>query len=149
HLRNHPAGLIETHSRDLPAILEALFQRGIRRAFVEGGPQLASALIAADLVDEYAVYLAPSILGGSGLAIGDIGVPSLSGIKHLDILGVEQLGNDLLVRARARPRVQPASHPHPAATPQPATSTTAGTAASTTATDSTASTSATRTTTER
>ena len=99
-LRNHPAGLIETGSRDLPAILDDLFDRGVRRAFVEGGPTLASALVAADLVDEYAIYLSPSLLGGDKLALGDIGVASMPGIRRLEIRGVEQLGGDLLVIAR-------------------------------------------------
>ncbi|MCU1469637.1 MAG: ribD [Glaciihabitans sp.] len=99
-LRRHPAGLIETASRDLPAILGALFDRGIRRAFVEGGPTLVSALVAEDLVDEYAIYLSPTLLGGDKLAIGDIGVTSMPGIKRLDVRSVEQLGGDLLLTAR-------------------------------------------------
>jgi diaminohydroxyphosphoribosylaminopyrimidine deaminase/5-amino-6-(5-phosphoribosylamino)uracil reductase len=100
-LRSHPAGLIETRSRNLPTILTGLFERGIRRVFVEGGPTLVSALVAADLVDEYAIYLAPSLLGGGGLALGDIGVGGMAAIKKLDIRSVEQLGGDLLVTARA------------------------------------------------
>jgi diaminohydroxyphosphoribosylaminopyrimidine deaminase/5-amino-6-(5-phosphoribosylamino)uracil reductase len=99
-LRAHPAGLIETGSRDLRAILSDLFDRGIRRAFVEGGPMLASALIAADLVDEYAIYLSPALLGGDRLALGDIGVGSMPQIRRLDIRGIEQLGADLLISAR-------------------------------------------------
>lgn len=100
-LHDHPAGLVETRSRDLPAILAGLFDRGIRRVFVEGGPSLASAIIAADLVDEYAVYLAPALLGGPRLAVGDIGINDMGGIRQLRVTGVEQLGNDLLVSARA------------------------------------------------
>ena len=98
-LRSHPGGLLETRSRDLLAVVSGLFDRGIRRVFVEGGPTLASALVAADLVDEFAIYLAPALLGGGGLAIGDIGVPSMAGIKRLELLGVQRLGNDLLVTA--------------------------------------------------
>ena len=102
-LRRHPAGLIETRSRDLPAILSDLFDRGVRRVFVEGGPQLASALIAADLADDFAIYLAPLLLGGDRLALGDIGVGTLADGRRLQITGVENLGNDLLVLARATP----------------------------------------------
>jgi diaminohydroxyphosphoribosylaminopyrimidine deaminase/5-amino-6-(5-phosphoribosylamino)uracil reductase len=99
-LRSHPAGLIESHSRDLGAVLAGLFDRGIHRAFVEGGPTLASALVAAGLVDEYAIYLAPALLGGGRLALGDIGAATIADIRRLDITGVEQLGNDLLIHAR-------------------------------------------------
>jgi diaminohydroxyphosphoribosylaminopyrimidine deaminase/5-amino-6-(5-phosphoribosylamino)uracil reductase len=99
-LRNHPAGLIETGSRDVEQILTDLFQRGIHRVLVEGGPAVASALVAADLVDEYAIYLAPSLLGGNRLALGDIGVASIGEARKLQLTGVEQLGNDLLIHAR-------------------------------------------------
>ncbi|MCU1552341.1 MAG: ribD [Glaciihabitans sp.] len=105
-LREHPAGLIETGSRDLTAVLARLFQRGIRRVYVEGGPTLASAFVAAGLVDEYAIYLAPKLLGGGNLALGDIGVSTMSEIKNLDIRSVERLGNDLLIVARAVPEVK-------------------------------------------
>ncbi|HEV7950341.1 MAG TPA: bifunctional diaminohydroxyphosphoribosylaminopyrimidine deaminase/5-amino-6-(5-phosphoribosylamino)uracil reductase RibD [Glaciihabitans sp.] len=99
-LHQHPQPVIETRSRDLPAILGDLFARGIRRIYVEGGPTLISAFVAADLVDEYTIYLAPSLLGGDRVAIGDIGVPSIGGAKQLTITGIEQLGNDLLIHAR-------------------------------------------------
>lgn len=99
-LRQHPAGLIETASRDLPAILTSLFDRGIRRAFVEGGPTLASAFVGADLVDEYAIYLSPTLLGGDRLALGDIDVASMPDIKRLEIRSVERVGGDVLVTAR-------------------------------------------------
>jgi diaminohydroxyphosphoribosylaminopyrimidine deaminase/5-amino-6-(5-phosphoribosylamino)uracil reductase len=105
-LREHPAGLIETGSRDLTAALSLLWDRGIRRLFIEGGPTIASAAIEADLVDEYAIYLAPSLLGGPKLAIDDIGVGSMPAIKKLDIRAIEQLGNDLLITARARKKEQ-------------------------------------------
>jgi diaminohydroxyphosphoribosylaminopyrimidine deaminase / 5-amino-6-(5-phosphoribosylamino)uracil reductase len=100
-LRAHPAGLIETGSRDLGRILSELFDLGIRRVFIEGGPTIASAAIAAGLVDEYAIYLAPALLGGGGLAIGDIGVTAMGGIKRLEIRSIEQLGNDALITALA------------------------------------------------
>jgi diaminohydroxyphosphoribosylaminopyrimidine deaminase/5-amino-6-(5-phosphoribosylamino)uracil reductase len=100
-LRQHPAGLIETGTRDLGAALSILWERGVRRVYIEGGPTVASAAIAAGLVDEYAIYLAPALLGGSKLAIGDIGVESMADIRHLDVRSVEQLGNDLLIIARS------------------------------------------------
>jgi diaminohydroxyphosphoribosylaminopyrimidine deaminase/5-amino-6-(5-phosphoribosylamino)uracil reductase len=100
-VRSHPAGLIETHSRDLEQVLRGLFGRGIRRVFVEGGPAVASALIAAGLVDEYFVYLAPTLLGGPNTAVGDIGVASIGEQRKLSITQIERLGDDILVVARA------------------------------------------------
>jgi len=99
-LRQHPGGLIEILDHDLDGALSALFARGIRRIYVEGGPTLESAMIAAGLVDEYAIYLAPALLGGDQLAVRDIGAASITGIRRLQIVGLEQLGNDLLITAR-------------------------------------------------
>jgi len=110
-LRAHPRGLIETASRDLAAVLSGLFQLGIRHAFVEGGPTLASAFVAAGLVDEYLVYLAPSLLGGDRLAIGDIGVGTIGEARRLRITSVEHLGDDLLITATPHRPVTPPPHP--------------------------------------
>lgn len=99
-LHDHPAGLIETGSRDLEAVLAQLFARDIRHVFVEGGPTLASAFVAAGLVDEYLIYLAPTLLGGARTAIGDIGVASIDDQRRLAVTTIEQLGADLLVTAR-------------------------------------------------
>lgn len=99
-LRSHPAGLIEAGSGDLDGILRDLFGRGIRRVFVEGGPTLASSFIEAGLVDEYLVYLAPLLLGGDRVAVGEIGVATIRDARPLTITSVESLGPDILVVAR-------------------------------------------------
>lgn len=96
----HPQTPIITGSRDLPTILADLFERDFRHAFVEGGPTLASAFVAAGLVDEYLVYLAPMLLGGGRLALTDIGVGSIGEARQLSIDSVERVGDDLLVVAR-------------------------------------------------
>lgn len=95
----HPNPVIFEGTHDLHAVVADLHQRGFRRAYVEGGPTLASAFVAAGLVDEYAVYLAPTLLGGPRLALGDIGVETIGDQRRLRILDVERLGGDLLIRA--------------------------------------------------
>ncbi len=99
-LHAHPAGVIVTRSRDIDDVLARLFERDVRRVYVEGGPTLASAFIAAGLVDEYSIYLAPKLLGGSRLAVGDIGVDSIADARELTILALDQLGDDLHLSAR-------------------------------------------------
>ena len=101
-LWDHPRGVLETGSRNLDDIMSWLFEQGIRRAFVEGGPTLASAFVAAGLVDDYLIYLAPKLLGGDRLALGDIGVPNIADARELRITTVEHLGNDILITARPR-----------------------------------------------
>jgi diaminohydroxyphosphoribosylaminopyrimidine deaminase/5-amino-6-(5-phosphoribosylamino)uracil reductase len=51
---------------DLAASLAALAERGITRLLVEGGAQLAAALLRADLVDRLAWFHAPTVMGGDG-----------------------------------------------------------------------------------
>lgn len=84
---------------DLSADLAELHARGVRRLFVEGGPRVTSSLIAAGLVDELLVYVAPALLGGPRLALGDLGVADMDGIKRLRVTHIGQLGADLLVKA--------------------------------------------------
>ncbi|GAA2189130.1 bifunctional diaminohydroxyphosphoribosylaminopyrimidine deaminase/5-amino-6-(5-phosphoribosylamino)uracil reductase RibD [Leucobacter alluvii] len=105
-VRAHPAlaanGLTEPlhySGTDLVADLASLAARGVRSVFVEGGPAVASALIAAGLADEVLVYVAPALLGGGRLAIGDLGIPSMSGIQRLADARLEPLGGDVLVTA--------------------------------------------------
>lgn len=99
-LHAHPAGLVVTGSRDLGAVLADLWERDVRRVFVEGGPTLASAFIAAGLADEYLVYLAPVIIGGPKTAITEVGIGTMTDLDRLRITAVEQLGDDILIVAR-------------------------------------------------
>ncbi|EYT54854.1 DeoR faimly transcriptional regulator [Leucobacter sp. UCD-THU] len=105
-VRQHPAlaahGLSEPlriTGDDLASDLAALHARGVRRLFVEGGPTVASALIAAGLADEVLVYLAPALLGGPRLALGDLGIADMAGIERLRVSRTAQLGADLLIKA--------------------------------------------------
>ena len=79
--------------------LRALAARGIRSVFVEGGPAIASSLIAAGLAHETLVYVAPSLLGGPRLALGDLGISSMNGLKPLRRARLTQLGADWLIEA--------------------------------------------------
>jgi len=52
---------------DLKDGLECLAAKGITRLMVEGGPTLAAAFIAADLVDEAVLFQSPKIVGPDGI----------------------------------------------------------------------------------
>ncbi len=99
-VRRHPHEPVFADGSDLPAQLAELHRRGIRSLFVEGGPTLASAFIAAGLADELLVYLAPVLLGGPQLALGELGIASIDEALRLELASVERLGDDLLVVAR-------------------------------------------------
>ncbi|MFO7689793.1 MAG: bifunctional diaminohydroxyphosphoribosylaminopyrimidine deaminase/5-amino-6-(5-phosphoribosylamino)uracil reductase RibD [Cryobacterium sp.] len=117
-LRRHPQDALFYDGSDLGAVLTDLLARGIRHVFVEGGPTLASAFVAAGLADEYLVYLAPTLLGGPRLALGDIGVAGIGEQRRLRIVHVEHLGDDLLIVARPRdPAPTTPTSTTPASTP--------------------------------
>lgn len=108
----HPNAVMLEHSHDLAGMLDELRQRGLHRVLVEGGPQLASAFVEADLVDEYLVYLAPTLLGGGRTALGEIGVGTLGERKNLQITRVDRLGHDLLIVAVPTPATSVDSPDH-------------------------------------
>lgn len=99
----HPHELVRLEGSDLAADLAELQARGIRSLFVEGGPTLASAFVAAGLTDELLVYLAPALIGGPRLAIGDLGVATIADARRYDFADIRRLGDDLLVVANPRP----------------------------------------------
>ena len=88
---------------DLAAMLADLGRRGINELHVEAGEKLNASLLAAGLVDELLVYVAPRLVGsGRGLA-------ALGPIARLDdALGfaftrIDTIGDDLRLMLRPRP----------------------------------------------
>jgi diaminohydroxyphosphoribosylaminopyrimidine deaminase/5-amino-6-(5-phosphoribosylamino)uracil reductase len=108
---------------DLPALLRALFGRGIRSVLLEGGPILAGAFLAAGLVDQVIGYVAPKLLGSGKAALLDAGVATIGDAIELDLTDITQIGPDLRFTAslRHKPSDQPAHHPadHLAHHPEP------------------------------
>lgn len=97
---NDKAPTIEIKSRDLEMVLSTLWKQGIKHVFVEAGSKLASAFVAADLVNEFLIYLAPMLLGGKNTALDEIGITNISEAMRLEILETTKFGGDILVRAR-------------------------------------------------
>ena len=87
---------------DLRKLLAALYQRGCRRALLEGGPTLAGAVVGARLVDEVVVYLAPKVLGAGPAAVVEAGVGTIADAIELDLLDVTRFGPDLRLTARIK-----------------------------------------------
>ncbi|MDL9980244.1 bifunctional diaminohydroxyphosphoribosylaminopyrimidine deaminase/5-amino-6-(5-phosphoribosylamino)uracil reductase RibD [Microbacterium candidum] len=105
-VRRHPHEPLFFDGPDLVAVLADLRERGIQRVFVEGGPALASSFLRAGLADEVLAYIAPVLLGGSRLAVGDIGVDTIGDAARLTVASVARLGDDLLVVATPSPTAQ-------------------------------------------
>jgi diaminohydroxyphosphoribosylaminopyrimidine deaminase/5-amino-6-(5-phosphoribosylamino)uracil reductase len=103
NILNDQAPTLHIQTRDLNQVLVELYSRGIKHVWVEGGPQLASQFVAHNLVDQYIIYLAPMLLGGSRTALGDIEVASMPQAKHLSFDCTLALGDDILIVARPKP----------------------------------------------
>ena len=86
---------------DLHALLHELAQRGLNEVHVEAGSRLNGALLAAGLVDEVLLYLAPCLLGDTAQGLFALpALESLAGKHRLAIREVKQFGDDLRVLAR-------------------------------------------------
>lgn len=81
---------------DLGATLRALAGRGITRVMVEAGPILSGAFLAADLVDEVALFRSPNALGEGIDALDGMPLSALTLSPKLRLAGSEQVGQDRL-----------------------------------------------------
>jgi diaminohydroxyphosphoribosylaminopyrimidine deaminase/5-amino-6-(5-phosphoribosylamino)uracil reductase len=82
------------------AVLAELFDRGVRRVLLEGGPELAAGFLRAGLVDEAVIHLAPKVLGAGPSLVGGLGITTITDALTLDVLDVTLLGSDVQVRLR-------------------------------------------------
>lgn len=88
---------------DIAAGMQALAGRGVTRLLVEGGAQLAAALLRADLVDRIAWFHAPAVMGGDGFAAAQaFGVADLAAMPRFVRERVTPLGADVLTELRRR-----------------------------------------------
>lgn len=81
---------------DLNLGLTALTEAGLERVFVEGGGQIASALIRLGVIDRLEWFRAPILLGAEGRpGIGDLGISALGEALSFSRLAVQAVGADL------------------------------------------------------
>ena len=87
---------------DLSALMRELAAREVNELHVEAGAGLSGALLAAGLVDELLLYLAPCVLGDPARGIAEFPAPlaRLSDRIALSVRSVERIGEDLRVIAR-------------------------------------------------
>jgi diaminohydroxyphosphoribosylaminopyrimidine deaminase/5-amino-6-(5-phosphoribosylamino)uracil reductase len=86
---------------ELPQMLEELGRRGINELHVEAGFRLNGSLVREGCVDEFLVYLNPSLLGDGAQGMVDLpAVASLQERLRLRIVSVERIGDDLRLLLR-------------------------------------------------
>jgi len=82
---------------DLADVLTLLAARGITRLMVEGGPTLAAAFVAADLVDEANLFQSSKLVGAAGIdALEGLPLAALTQSARLDCIARERIGVDML-----------------------------------------------------
>ncbi|MFT6531598.1 MAG: diaminohydroxyphosphoribosylaminopyrimidine deaminase [Limimaricola cinnabarinus] len=82
---------------DVGAALAALGEAGLTRVFCEGGAALAASLLAADLVDELALFTAGCAIGAEGTpALAAMGNDRLGDAPRLELAAHERVGADLM-----------------------------------------------------
>ena len=88
---------LELRSGPLDEELHALAQEGVQSLLLEGGPTLATAFLAAGLVDKLMLFVAPVISGSGPRFVGQLPVAfQLHGME------ARRIGDDVLLRAYLR-----------------------------------------------
>jgi diaminohydroxyphosphoribosylaminopyrimidine deaminase / 5-amino-6-(5-phosphoribosylamino)uracil reductase len=86
---------------DLPEMLQELGRRGINELHVEGGFRLNGSLVREGCVDEFLIYMNPSLLGDSAQGMVNLSdMTSLDQRVRLEIRSVDRIGDDLRILAR-------------------------------------------------
>jgi len=87
---------------DLAKMLLELGRRGVNELHVEGGFKLNGSLVREGCVDEYLIYLNPSLLGDSAQGMVNLAeMTSLDQRVALKIRSVDRIGGDLRILARS------------------------------------------------
>ena len=84
---------------DLPAVLRRLSAEGVVNLLVEGGAEVFGAFIDQGLADELLLFIAPKLVGSSGLSwTGRVDVKSMAEAIALEEVAISTRGQDALVR---------------------------------------------------
>jgi diaminohydroxyphosphoribosylaminopyrimidine deaminase/5-amino-6-(5-phosphoribosylamino)uracil reductase len=80
---------------DITAAAQELGRRGLTRVLVEGGGEVAAALLAGNLVDRLTVYRSGLVLGGdSRSAIGHLGLEKVGSAPRFSLVSTRRVGAD-------------------------------------------------------
>ncbi|GAA1989684.1 bifunctional diaminohydroxyphosphoribosylaminopyrimidine deaminase/5-amino-6-(5-phosphoribosylamino)uracil reductase RibD [Terrabacter lapilli] len=94
-----PGCAVRLSTRDPREALDALWLRGVRDVWLEGGPTLAAAFVRGGLVDDVYAYVAPALLGAGRAAVADLGIGTISDARRLRLVDVAVVGQDVRIHA--------------------------------------------------
>ncbi len=84
-------------SRDFTELIDFVKAEGFNQVLVEAGPTFGSALLAAGLIDEIVIYLAPAILGSGLNTVTDLGIKSIDQKLQLSLISQEVIDQDIKI----------------------------------------------------
>jgi diaminohydroxyphosphoribosylaminopyrimidine deaminase/5-amino-6-(5-phosphoribosylamino)uracil reductase len=99
HLLDDAALTWHLRTRDPKEVLAALAAAEVHHVWLEGGPTLAAAFMAAGLVDEVVAYIAPVLLGRGRLSVGDLGITTIDHALRLEPTDTTLIGHDVRITA--------------------------------------------------
>lgn len=84
----------------LKPLLRRLATEGCNHVLVEGGAQLFASFLRERLADELWLFLAPKLVGASGLSwVGELEIARMAGAQGVTLVSAEAVGSDLLIVA--------------------------------------------------
>jgi diaminohydroxyphosphoribosylaminopyrimidine deaminase/5-amino-6-(5-phosphoribosylamino)uracil reductase len=87
----------------ISALLQHLGMRDYTNVLLEGGPEVMAAFLAAEMIDEAHVFIAPMAIGGDGRhAVGGNGPPRLADIPRMQFVAASKSGADVHLIARRK-----------------------------------------------
>jgi diaminohydroxyphosphoribosylaminopyrimidine deaminase/5-amino-6-(5-phosphoribosylamino)uracil reductase len=85
---------------DLQQVVKWLANNECNEVLVEAGATLAGAFASADLVDQFTVYMAPTLLGSEARPLLDLPLVTMAQQKRLEIESINPVGKDWRIDAR-------------------------------------------------
>ena len=92
---DNAAETVHVKSRDLSKLVAKLNEMDINQVFVEAGSKLASAMVAAGLMDELVIYQAPALLGSGKSFFVDESKSTIEDQMRLQHVSTEVLAGDV------------------------------------------------------
>jgi diaminohydroxyphosphoribosylaminopyrimidine deaminase/5-amino-6-(5-phosphoribosylamino)uracil reductase len=84
---------------DLPSVLFMLAQREINQLMVEAGSKLSAAFVEQNIVDEWIIYLAPTLLGATAKPLLNFSLEKMADQRRFLMRQIEKCGDDLKITA--------------------------------------------------
>lgn len=95
-----PVAVTETGGLDLAAVLAELGRAGCTSVLVEGGGRVHGSFLAAGLVDQVFLFIAPFFLGAAGVPLVDSSAGAGDIVSRLRDIRTRRYGDDLLITGK-------------------------------------------------